>query len=708
MTKTPSPSVWNVILVSILALLVARVPFHARTPQGQPNQRSPVAKDLHGVLSHPLLHSPIRGSNFYLRFSPDGKFLLVQGVSGFIVFSTNPLKPVFYLDADYLHEARFAPDSHSLTIVSFALQTGRWRLPEVSGSFKGVISAAGGCLAGELSPAGDTFACYRPDLSFHLYDVASVSEWLADKPQRNLFGPVLAPISFFTDNIAARPIGYTATKSYEIYADRGMALESISFSPDADSVLLATEDGSYLWNLTSHHKSSLPGIFKKPRDGSLCFLDNDRILSFSRSDSPQILSLKTGKLVAKLPLDSAFARPASDSRFLIVSSESKVRRLFDLEFNKLVEVPENIALDVRDNILAVVTPQANLALFHLGDVTPFAAAPIPLPSTPSKLFVAASPDLELLSFGFAQQAALFRLSDGEHVADIENTGETAIPVSSSAYFLSFSKGKPNRDVIRVDPPTATVTPEWQSEGLLARASSATLYEYAFDSATPISRVPVFLSDAAFAFTLSAREWASGRILWKKQFSTAHPVPFPDPQGKRLVLGWDAKGNGGESAAKRCPQAWPIFHKAKLNLKDTFFEVLDGSTGSTVGGVLVQSGAGPLSFDAVFSAGPMLVTSKDEGRSVLYSLQDGQMKAHLNGFLPAASAEVQLLALVENGDRLVLYDLSTGDKLDQQQFPEAIAYTHFSAEGKRLLVLTRKQSVYILDVSEMHKANTTAQ
>jgi hypothetical protein len=708
MTKTPSPSVWNVILVSILALLVARVPFHARTPQGQPNQRSPVAKDLHGVLSHPLLHSPIRGSNFYLRFSPDGKFLLVQGVSGFIVFSTNPLKPVFYLDADYLHEARFAPDSHSLTIVSFALQTGRWRLPEVSGSFKGVISAAGGCLAGELSPAGDTFACYRPDLSFHLYDVASVSEWLADKPQRNLFGPVLAPISFFTDNIAARPIGYTATKSYEMYADRGMALESISFSPDADSVLLATEDGSYLWNLTSHHKSSLPGIFKKPRDGSLCFLDNDRILSFSRSDSPQILSLKTGKLVAKLPLDSAFARPASDSRFLVVSSESKVRRLFDLEFNKLVEVPENIALDVRDNILAVVTPQANLALFHLGDVTPFAAAPIPLPSTPSKLFVAASPDLDLLSFGFAQQAALFRLSDGEHVADIENTGETAIPVSSSAYFLSFSKGKPNRDVIRVDPPTATVTPEWQSEGLLARASSATLYEYAFDSATPISRVPVFLSDAAFAFTLSAREWASGRILWKKQFSTAHPVPFPDPQGKRLVLGWDAKGNGGESAAKRCPQAWPIFHKAKLNLKDTFFEVLDGSTGSTVGGVLVQSGAGPLSFDAVFSAGPMLVTSKDEGRSVLYSLQDGQMKAHLNGFLPAASAEAQLLALVENGDRLVLYDLSTGDKLDQQQFPEAIAYTHFSAEGKRLLVLTRKQSVYILDVSEMHKANTTAQ
>jgi len=99
---------------------------------------------------------------------------------------------------------------------------------------------------------------------------------------------------------------------------------------------------------------------------------------------------------------------------------------------------------------------------------------------------------------------------------------------------------------------------------------------------------------------------------------------------------------------------------------------------------------------------MLLASKDEGRAVLYSLDDGELKAHLNGFLPAASAESQLLALTEK-DRLVVYDLLTGGKLDQQQFPEAIAYAHFSADGKRLLVLTRKQSVYILDVSDAHNA-----
>ena len=707
MARTLSPkNVSTVIVLFAAVLFVARSSFHAQTLPEPRNPRPPVAENLHGVLSHQALQSPVRGGNFRLRFSPDGKFLLVQGISGFIVFSISPLKPVFYLDSDYLHEARFAPDSRSLTIVSFALQTGRWRLPEIARLFKGEIPA-GGCLAGELSSAGDTFACYRPDLSFHVYDVALGSELLADKPQRELFGPVLAPISFFTDNIAARPIGYMTTKSYEMYANRGLAFETISFSPDGDVVLLSTVDGSYSWNLSANHKSSLPGIFKKPRDGSLCFLDNDRVLSFSRSDSPQILSLKTGKFVAKIPVDNAFVSPASDPRYLIVSSESKTRRLFDLESNKLDEVPENSALDVRDKVLAIVTPQADLALFHLGDSTPFASSSIPLALTPSKLFVAASPALDFLSFGFGQQAALFRVSDGKHLADLENTGETAAPASSSAYFVSFGKGKPIRDVIRVDPASAAVTTEWKSEGLLARASAATLYEYGFDSGAPVSRAPVFLSDPTFAFELSAREWTSGRLLWKKQFSTVHPVPFPDPQGKRLVLGWDAKGNGGESAAKRCPQAWPIFRKAKLNLKDTFFEVLDGSTGATMGGVLVQTGAGPLSFDSVFSAGPMLLTSKDEGRVVLYSLQDGQLRAHLNGLLPSASAEAALLALVENGDRLVLYDLFTGARLDQQQFPEGIAYTHFSEDGQRLLVLTRHQTVYILDVRETQKPKPAA-
>ena len=681
-------------------MLFAGWPFHA---QGLPDQRPRPAASLHNVLSQQKLKAALREVNLHLRFSPDGRFLLVQSSSGFFVFSTNPLRPILYLDADNLFEARFSADSRSLTIVSFALKTARWRLPEVVREMHGELPAPGGCLAGELSPDGDSFACYRPDLGLQVYDVASGEVFLSDKPQHDLPGAALSPISDFSGNLLAQPVGYLASKTYDLYANRDLAFETIRFSPDSHSVLVATSDGAAIWDLSSKRKSNLPGIFKKPRDGSLFFLDNDRVLSFPYADAPQILSLKSGKPLARLPFDSAFVTPTANPHYVVVSSNDSARRVFDLDSNKFVDVPESTAIDVFENKVAAATAGFHVALFALGTPAPFASASLPPESTPSRILAAASPALDFLSLGFTRHAALFRLSDGTRVASLESTSETTIPDASAAYFLTLPEDDTVRELLRVDTATGKVTPVTRFASPIVRTSPAAFYDYNLGSATrETTSHPHFPADGGLVYDLTGGDLATGRILWKKLLSTPAVFPFPDPQGKRIVLGWRAKTPGGEAAARRCPRALPVFRKAKLNPRDTFFEVLDGSTAATIGGILVQSGSGPLTFDSVFSAGSMLLASKDEGRAVLYSLDDGELKAHLNGFLPAASAESQLLALIEN-DRLVVYDLLTGGKLDQQQFPEAIAYVHFSADGKRLLVLTRKQSVYILDVSDAHNA-----
>ena len=46
----------------------------------------------------------------------------------------------------------------------------------------------------------------------------------------------------------------------------------------------------------------------------------------------------------------------------------------------------------------------------------------------------------------------------------------------------------------------------------------------------------------------------------------------------------------------------------------------------------------------------------------------------------------------------MYDLKSGSKRSDLSLPEDVAYTHFSAGGKRVLVLTANQTVYVLDVS----------
>jgi hypothetical protein len=142
---------------------------------------------------------------------------------------------------------------------------------------------------------------------------------------------------------------------------------------------------------------------------------------------------------------------------------------------------------------------------------------------------------------------------------------------------------------------------------------------------------------------------------------------------------------------------------KPTRNDTFFEVLDSMSGQTLGGVLVRTGSGPMSFDSVAAVGSMLIIAKPEGRVTVYSLDDGEIKAHLTGNLPAANAPSQLLALVENDTHLGVYDLHSGNKLDLQNFGQPINYAHFSEDGTRLLVLTRPQIVYVLDVSDAAKS-----
>lgn len=117
---------------------------------------------------------------------------------------------------------------------------------------------------------------------------------------------------------------------------------------------------------------------------------------------------------------------------------------------------------------------------------------------------------------------------------------------------------------------------------------------------------------------------------------------------------------------------------------------------------MQIGNGPTSFDSAFSEGDALILIKDGVRVTIYSLRDGTMKARLVGARPSASGQNNLVAMDLGGGHLGIYDLNSGTKLDEQVFPDEIAYTHFSGDGKRLLVLTEHQLALVLDMSSVRE------
>jgi hypothetical protein len=219
--------------------------------------------------------------------------------------------------------------------------------------------------------------------------------------------------------------------------------------------------------------------------------------------------------------------------------------------------------------------------------------------------------------------------------------------------------------------------------------------------------------------LRALDIKTGRELWRRQWvhhSAAlvgsggvgqypvrtwydPPVPFADPQGDRVAIGWEAMMSGGQALAKRYPALKRRMDATKLTLNDAVFEVLEAASGKSVGTALVRVGFGPQSFDSVFSVGDFLICVRDGARVTVYSLSTGEIQARLYGQYVSASAASGLLAAAD-GNHLRLYTLKNGNKVDEYLFPDAPVYVRFSTAGNRLLVLTAQQFVYVLDAGAL--------
>ena len=99
--------------------------------------------------------------------------------------------------------------------------------------------------------------------------------------------------------------------------------------------------------------------------------------------------------------------------------------------------------------------------------------------------------------------------------------------------------------------------------------------------------------------------------------------------------------------------------------------------------------------------------RDGARVTVYSLSTGEIHARVFGYYVSASAVTGLLAAADR-NHLRLYDLKTGAKKDEYLFPDAPVYTHFSADGKQLLVLTAQQLVFVLDVAVVGSSSAVSQ
>lgn len=210
----------------------------------------------------------------------------------------------------------------------------------------------------------------------------------------------------------------------------------------------------------------------------------------------------------------------------------------------------------------------------------------------------------------------------------------------------------------------------------------------------------------FRFHIDATDTTDGEHLWTRWNQYVVSAPFQDTQGDRVVLGSLAKEAKYERTVKQTLRKQRQQEgKVHLYAQDSYFEVLDGRSGKTVGGILNQRGAGPFQVDEAFSVGDWVVLVKDGTRVIVFSLSTGKEVMRSFGNYVTVSEDTGSLALTKDGFRVVFYNLSKGLQVGDVEFPRKVVYLHFSTDGKRLLVLSEDQSIYTLDVSSITAHNT---
>jgi hypothetical protein len=703
-------------LAAVAALLAATLRL-----SGGPAPESQAAlplEELHGVLSRARLSPPLRGMPHHIHFSPDGKRLLVQLEAGIYCLNRRLLETQTWMYAPDVLPATFSASSETLIWATRSLAITRWNLARNRKEDDRILKKQDGlCLASELSPNGDLAACLDPSLALELYRTDTGEQVFGGQvftDQEKLEAGLLSVGLVHRNEGTAysEMFGYGISYTRELLAERGTFFgPRFLFSPDAHFLLALDREhrSAVCIDVSAKRKIRCPGIIKDHWNATICFVAPNQIavLDPDNPEKSQIAEFPGGQFVTKIHLAARFAAPATQMKYVVVRGSDKQNevRLFDLDADKTLKAQEEAEMDLTGETLASYSRQGELKLLHVPDDKLEAEIVLPRPLLPSLRTAIVSPSLDAIVVGIRGDAGLFRTATGTQVMPFTRLRGAWFAADDELYIAGSREDGSAAPVKKVSPHSESATDAWfpmhkfdpASTILDTHPNGPVLFVLEQPAIYVHPNGKIGYPGVPIRSKLRALDLKSGREFWSKHWERDLPVPYADPQGERVSLGWRAIRSGGQALAKRYPALKKQMDAVKLTINDAVFEVLDAVSGKSLGTALVRVGWGPESFDSLFSVGDFLVCVRDEARVTVYSLSTGEIQSRLFGRYISASRATGLLAAAD-ANHLRLYDLKTGTRKAEYLFSEPPVYTHFSEDGKRLLVLTAGQSIFVLAIA----------
>lgn len=706
---------WLPLLVAVLSLTI-KLPL---CPSAGPPQNARPGELLR-VLSRTRFSPPLRGPATQVRFSPDGHFLFVQFDSGIFVLTREPLAVQSWIYAPGILTPRFAKAAQTLILATQNLEIARWSLVGNRQIERRAMNPADGCVISDLSQDGSLAACLDPNLVLRVYETTTGKQIVAESAKHLIPAFSAALVQRSESTAYSHMIGYAIADSMRALGSQDLFGWRLEFSPNGRYVLLLSRGQKALAiDLIARKTIRLPSTIEKHPDAPMCFVSENKLVIFEpeRAGAGRIIEFPSGLVVQNFMFAATSVEAATQEEYLLLSTITpegrREVRVLEPDTGKIVKTALDTTLDVWNDLLAVYTDDGAMQLIQFSENETRASTMLPAPALPQLRAAGVSQDLGEITLAIRDAGGVFQTDTGRRMETFARM--TGVWFANDSELYAETLGGDEFILQDVNVKSGTVAESWKAK--LRSRPASTIIDV--QSSGPVilfhqqSNVGKPLDNQSMIYTLPgrvderklwARDMKSGQELWSRTWSGDPPVPYADPQGERVLLGWRASTSGGQALAKRYPELRRQLNSTNLSVNHAVFEVLDVRTGEALGTVLVHDAWGPESFVQAFSVGDSVIFERDVARVTVYSLSTGKITAKIYGRYVSASGSANLLAALD-GNRLRLFDLNGGSKRDEYLFSDAPVYTHFSKEGKRLLVLTEQQFVYVLDIADIAAAGT---
>lgn len=640
-------------------------------------------ENLHAVVSKKSLDPPLRGDVTYLRFSPDGKYLLAQDDSGVNVLSRDPFAPLFRINAPEARPAQFTPDSQSIVVYNQGLRVELWSVADAQLKEAHELVISKGCLQTVLAPDGKMLACFDPDFNLTLFDVASGSQIFQKK-------------SFYTPSL----FEYLLVAIQAALNDEDIEILKMAFSPDGHYFVAGQRDAAIAFDVTTNTSLSLPGSIRKLISLPFSFVGPDKLIGTDSGNvrKSALVSFPSGKVLSELSIGPSHLEPASHGHYLFIRPIKNFPvGVVDLSTLKIFMASKQSAIDIYDDVSVSERKNGELGLYEWATGKTLARVFLTRNPLGRLRAIALSPNMRWLAVSERTRGAVWDLTTG---GEQLFRGFRGAYLSDDGFFYAdFPKEElVNRSIVKTDVNMKqVVTTKTVEEAHATQFGRYLLVTKANNKDTSLRE----------NVTVELRDIPSGQWLWSKSFPKEAPGMWTNAADGTLVFFWAVSSSTAKAEIKS--DAGITHRLSSLREKEGvyFLEVLEAQSGDVKGKLLIETGKGSFRIGSVFATGDWLVITDTQNRVLIYSLSTGEQKAHMFGSRGAVARNRGLLAVENEAGKVALYDLATLTKLDEFVFSSPVLLARFGPDEKRLFILTANQTIYFLDVSDLQKTTTPA-